>query len=127
MVLYRGYNTVDLDFGTPRQVDSKIIKQDLINHFHIRKGEKLMNPEFGTIVWDYVFEPLTEATKQAIVDDVTEIANFDPRLQVKQLIVDEFEHGIQIQIEIFYVQLDQTETLLLKFDNTLDLNVTSVE
>ena len=33
---------------------------------HIRKGEKLENPEFGTIIWDCLFEPLTEDLRETI-------------------------------------------------------------
>ena len=64
---YRGFSTVDGDSRSPALYDLALIKQDLINHFHIRKGEKLENPEFGTIIWEMLFEPLTEQSKQMIV------------------------------------------------------------
>jgi phage baseplate assembly protein W len=55
---YRGMSTVNPDNVTFSLYDISLIKQDLINHFHIRQGEKLSNPEFGTIIWDALFEPL---------------------------------------------------------------------
>ena len=33
-----------------RLTDAELIKRDLLNHFAIRKGEKLENPNFGTII-----------------------------------------------------------------------------
>ena len=50
MALYRGYNTVDNQTTKTRLEDEELIKRDLINHFNIRKGEKLMRPDFGTII-----------------------------------------------------------------------------
>ncbi len=59
MALYNGFSTLN---GSKKfkLTDFELVKQDLQNHFGIRKGEKLMNPEFGTIIWDLLFEPLNE-------------------------------------------------------------------
>lgn len=116
MPFYRGYNTVGVTFGSTRLEDKELIKRDLLNHFHIRKGEKLMNPEFGTIVWNHLFDPLTEETRQILVDDVTRIVNHDPRTDVGNIILSEYEHGIQIEVELIYRELDQSEELLFKFN-----------
>lgn len=116
MSFYRGYNTVDVTFGSTRLEDKELIKRDLLNHFHIRKGEKLMNPNFGTIIWDHLFSPLTEDVKQSIVDDVTEIVNSDPRTSVTNIVLNQYEHGIQIQVELFYREFNQSEQMLLLFN-----------
>ena len=96
--------------------DLALIKQDLINHFHIRQGEKLENPEFGTIIWDVLFEPLTENLKQAIQTDVTRIVNYDPRVQVESIVIDSFESGIRIECELFYIPYNISEKLQFTFD-----------
>ena len=87
-----------------------------MNHFHIRQGEKLENPEFGTIIWDALFEPLTEDLKEAIAKNVTDIVNYDPRTQANQIVVDEYEHGLQIECEINYLPYNISEQLTLRFD-----------
>ena len=46
--------------------DFEVAKQDLINRLSVRKGERVENPEFGTIIYDAIFEPFTEALKEAI-------------------------------------------------------------
>ena len=38
--------------------DFEVAKQDLINRLSVRKGERVENPEFGTIIYDAIFEPL---------------------------------------------------------------------
>lgn len=116
MALYRGYNTVDNKSTKTRLEDSELIKRDLINHFNIRKGEKLMNIEFGTIIWDVLFEPLTDDLRDRIVEDVTEIVNYDPRILAESILVDEYEHGILIEVRILFRNNNQSETMRFSFD-----------
>lgn len=113
---YKGISTANPDNTTFSLYDINLIKQDLINHFHIRKGEKLENPTFGTIIWDLLFEPLTPALKDAIVRDVETIINYDPRTRAKQVIVDSYENGIQIECELTYLSYSISEKLRMRFD-----------
>src|SRR6056300_523514 len=100
---YRGTSTVNRENSGFALYDLPLIKQDLINHFHIRQGEKLENPTFGTIIWDILFEPLTESLKEAIIADVTRIVNYDPRVSVSSVLIDAYETGLQITCELTYL------------------------
>jgi len=113
---YRGFSTVDEESSNHVLHDIALIKQDIINHFHIRQGEKLSDPEFGTIIWDILFEPLTDVVKNAIVENVSRIINYDPRVQVNQITVDSYETGIQIECELAYLPYSIVESMQLKFD-----------
>ena len=93
---YRGISTVNPENSSTVLYDLALIKQDLLNHFHIRQGEKLSNPEFGTIIWDALFEPLTDDMRNAIKDNVTEIVNYDQIVSVISLKVDKYEKYKQI-------------------------------
>ena len=103
--------------------DFELIKQDLINRLSIRKGERLENPEFGTIIYDAIFEPLTESLRQAILDDITQNLNADPRLNTTDVIVSEADHGISIQASITYVPYNITEKLTFSFDQDSTLRL----
>ena len=96
--------------------DFEVAKQDLINRLSVRKGERVENPEFGTIIYDAIFEPFTEALKDAIVDDVTANLNADPRIATEEILVSEADKGIAIQATIKYVPLNITEKLRFNFD-----------
>jgi phage baseplate assembly protein W len=96
--------------------DFECAKQDLINRLSIRKGERVENPEFGTIIYDCLFEPFTEELKEQIVDDITENLNADARISTQEILVTEKDHGIAIQATIKYVPLDITEKLQFSFD-----------
>ena len=113
---YKGFSSVSGDSKSYSLYDLALIKQDIINHFHIRQGEKLSDPEFGTIIWDILFEPLTDTVKNAIVENVSRIINYDPRVQVNQITVDAYESGIQIECELAYLPYSIVEKLQLKFD-----------
>jgi phage baseplate assembly protein W len=113
---YRGFSTVNGDSRSPALYDLALIKQDLINHFHIRKGEKFENPEFGTIIWEMLFEPLTEQVKQLIVNDVTEIVNSDPRTRAVEIIVTQKDQALQIEITLIYLPYNIQENLQFSFD-----------
>jgi phage baseplate assembly protein W len=71
-IRYRGFSTVN-QVKKFRLTDFELVKQDLINHFSIRKGEKLMNPNFGSIIWNMLYEPLTADVKSVLVEDVKKI------------------------------------------------------
>lgn len=115
-IIYRGFSTVGKNRKF-RLTDFELIKQDLTNHFHIRKGEKLMNPDFGTIIWNVLHEPFTEELKSLIAADVKNIANYDPRIAVDSIIVREYETGIQIELNLRNKQTNQSGLMNLRFDN----------
>jgi phage baseplate assembly protein W len=124
MTIYRGFST-RLNAKKYRLTDFELAKQDMLNHFEIRKGEKLMNPSFGSIIWDMLFEPLTEDTKQIITTDITRIVSYDPRLAVQQVAVTEQDNGFLIAIDLAYIPTDQTETIALNFDRANNRLITN--
>jgi hypothetical protein len=116
MALYVGYSTVNTNQSSVRLTDAALIKQDLINRFYIRKGEKLHNPEVGTIIWDCLFEPFTEKLKEAIIEDVLSNANNDGRLKIVSVLVDSYENGIMLDLSLKYTDTNQLDNMKLRFD-----------
>jgi len=114
-VTFKGFSS-KADQRNFKIYDFECVKQDLINRLSIRKGERVENPEFGTIIYDCLFEPFTEVLKEQILEDITENLNADPRIATEEIIVTEADHGIAIQATIKYVPLDITEKLQFKFD-----------
>ena len=113
---YKGISTVNPENNSKSLFDIALIKQDIINSFHIKQGEKLMNPEFGTIIWDAIHEPLTEDLKEAIAKNVTTIVNSDPRVVVNSINIDSYESGLQVDVDLMYLPYNISESLRLKFD-----------
>lgn len=112
---YRGFSTIDQSKKF-RLTDLALIKRDLLNHFAIRKGEKLMNPEFGSLIWNMLFEPLTADIKALIVEDIQRVTSYDPRVRIDNVLVDQFEYGLQVQVEMTFLPDDLSDVLRLQFD-----------
>jgi phage baseplate assembly protein W len=115
--VYKGFNSKETTKNY-KLYDIDLVKQDLMNHFYIRKGEKLENPEFGTIIWDMLFEQFTESVKNMIAKDVEEIINYDPRMQVNEVQIDSTDIGIRIQADITYIPFNINEKMTFEFDRS---------
>ena len=116
--MYKGFSTVSAETENYNLYDFKLIQQDLLNHFYIRQGERLMQPNFGTIIWDMLFEPLTDEVRNLITQNVDQILNSDPRITASQVIVTPYETGIQIECEIMYLTYNVSQKMQLRFDQT---------
>jgi len=113
---YKGVSTVNENNTSVLLYDLNLIKQDLLNHFHIRQGEKLGDPTFGTIIWDVLFEPLTPTLRNLIIDNVNAIIANDPRITVDKVTIQEYESGIQIECNLMYLPYNIQESMQLNFD-----------
>ena len=114
--MYKGFSTIGQNKKF-RLTDFELVKRDILNHFYIRKGEKLMNPKFGTIIWNVLFEPFTEDLKSVIQADIKSIASYDPRVSFDNIVVTEFDQGIQVLLELRYLQTNQSSLMNLQFNN----------
>jgi len=115
MSTYKGFSTFNR-VKKYKITDYELAKQDLFNHFQIRKGEKLMNPSFGSSIWDFLFEPFTEEVKQRIVDDINNVVKYDPRISVDSVLITQFEYGIQVELTLTYIPTNQIDILKMQFD-----------
>ena len=122
-VTFKGFSS-RADRQNFKVYDFECAKQDLINRLSIRKGERVENPEFGTIIYDSLFEPFTESLREAIVEDVTDNLNADPRIATEEILLTEADKGIAIQATIRYIPLDITEKLRFAFDENTLANLT---
>jgi phage baseplate assembly protein W len=114
--MYKGFSTIGQNTKF-RLTDFELVKRDVLNHFYIRKGEKLMNPKFGTIIWNVLHEPFTDDLKSLIQSDIKAIASYDPRVSFDNIVVTEFDQGIQILLELRYLQTNQSSLMNLQFNN----------
>jgi phage baseplate assembly protein W len=121
--IYKGFSTVNQSSENFSLFDFELIKQDIINHFHVRQGEKLMDPLFGTIIWDMLYEPLTDEVKYVITENVNTIINYDPRVIASRVTVTSYESGIQIECTLTYRLYNIQQQLQLRFDQNNGLLV----
>lgn len=118
---YKGFSSFDNTQSNTKLYDFDIIKQDIINHFNTRKGERVMNPDFGSIIWELLMEPLTDQVRELLTQDVTDICNFDPRVSPTQIQLTEFESGYILELTLTLNGTDQSSKMTLTFDQKLGL------
>lgn len=120
--VFKGFSSRS-EISNFRLYDFALIKQDLVNRLSVRKGERVENPEFGTIIYDVLFEPFTEDLKQAILEDITKNLNSDPRLRASNITVSQFEQGLAVDCTLTYVPYNITEKLRFSFDDNAALRL----
>lgn len=112
-----GFNTVD-QVKKFTLTDFALIKRDLLNAFNIRQGEKPGRPEYGTLIWNFLFENQVEELQSSLVNEIQRVAGGDPRLVITDIQVFPQSNGILLQIEISVVPSTDAERLSIFFDIT---------
>jgi phage baseplate assembly protein W len=82
-----------------------------------------MNPEFGSIIWDLLMEPLTEGTTAMLREDIKKICTSDPRVSPTQMDITEFSQGYLLEITLATVDTDQSVNMKLTFNQQTGLTV----
>ena len=118
---YKGFSTTNPDNRGSKLYDFELIKQNILNHFNTRKGQRVMNPTFGTIIWDTLMEPLTPAIRTALTKDIEAICNTDPRVYPTQIQISEYEQGYLIDVVLVMKNTNQSSALKLLFDQNIGL------
>ena len=54
--------------------------------------------------------------KEAIAKNVTTVVNSDPRIVVSNIVIDSYESGIVIDVDLMYLPYNISESLRLTFD-----------
>ena len=121
--LFVGFSTIATSSKNQQFVDIELIKRDLLNHFYTRKGERVMMPDYGCGIWDLLFEQFDELTRNSIVSECTAVVNSDSRVRLVDIIVNPFDQGFTVQMDLLYLPYDVVDTFSLQFDNRVAQSV----
>ena len=70
-------------------------------------------PEYGTTLWDFVFDPNTADVQFQLESELKRVASSDPRMQLNSVRAFPQDQGILVEIEM----------AVSPFNNALDLSV----
>lgn len=117
-----GYTTIAQENTSRQLTDLELAKRDLLNHFAIRKGEKWTNPEFGSNLPYYVFQPLDDATVDLIEQDVYDVVTNDPRFELasETVTVDNQGQSVIVEVQLIYLPTTTATDLQIKFDREFE-------
>jgi phage baseplate assembly protein W len=96
--------------------DIDLINIDLSNHFGTHIGDRVMRPNFGCAIWDYLLEPFTPDVQNLIVEEATRVCAFDSRVQILDVQVATFEQGIRVGILLNYLPFNVVQTFTFDFE-----------
>lgn len=115
MTTFIGFNTIN-QYKKFTLTDYELIKRDLLNAFNIRPGALPGRPEYGSMIWDYLFEGQVEGTQLAIQQEVQRVAGGDPRIFISDVQAYPQENGILIEIQLTIVNTANAEILSIFFN-----------
>ena len=120
--IFKGFSTIDKIRAPYSLFDQEVIKRDLLNEFQTRRGERLMKPNFGSIIHDLLMEPEDTITDDEIRDDITRICDKDPRVEVKDILIFTADHTVRAEVILKYVQTNNEDILFLEFISDTEYN-----
>ena len=110
-----GFNTQQ-QFKKFTLTDFELIKRDLLNAFNIQQGALPGRPDYGTVLWSFLFEPQLEAVQTQITNEVRRVAAGDPRIYINSVQASPQENGILLEVELTAVPSTNAERLQIFFD-----------
>lgn len=119
MATFKGFSTIDRVRAPYTVTDAELVKRDLLNELYTRKGERVMRPNFGSIIWDLLMDPSTARLDEAIKDDIRLIVKRDPRIEHLDTRVLVLDHEIRAEIDLRFVPTDTVDTLYLEYQRDI--------
>ena len=102
----------------PPARNESAVKKALINLIRTPVGTRPFAPEYGTRIYDYLFEPADQQTELQLNDDLAQaIERFEPRARLAAIETNIQENGIEVKVEYYVVnvpQLQQLETVITR-------------
>ena len=114
-----GFSTVDKVKAPYSLVDGDVIVRDLLNEFYTKKGERLMRPNFGSVIWDLLMNPNTRDLENLVRKDIERIIDKDPRAELLDLRIAVLEKGIKASVKIQTVPYGEENTLYLEYKDDI--------
>lgn len=113
-----GFNTVDKPTPPYSLTNIELVKRDINNEFATPMGSRVMLPNFGTRIFDLLFDPFDEYTKNAIIEDATRVVNNDPRVELKSINVFQQDQVLTVAMELLFRPEAVTDNLFVSFSLT---------
>lgn len=103
--------------GVRTLYDIQLINVDLMTSFMTRVGERVMRPDWGCKLWDYLMEPFTTMMQNNIITESLRICSLDSRVLVVNDTVQIFQldSGFRIEINLQYLPWNVIGTFYASF------------
>jgi phage baseplate assembly protein W len=110
-----GFNTVDQPNPPYNLNNIELIKRDLYNTFATPMGSRLMLPGFGTRIYEYLFDPFDEFTKNTIIEDAVRVVQSEPRVDLVSVDVYQEDQALNVIMVLLFKPESITDNLFVTF------------
>ena len=91
------------------QTSVEEIRTDLLHLILTRKGSRYYLPDFGTRIYEFIFEPMDGPTFEAIKSDIRDsVEKYIPNLTIKDISLTPYLDDLEAQGELNYEKLGGT-------------------
>ena len=115
MATFIGMSTVDTVRAPYVLTDDDLVKRDLLNEFNTKRGERVMRPNFGSIIWEILMDPDSETLEKQVDEDIAKIIDRDPRVSLLRVNTVVAEHTLRSEVIVQYVASTNQDTLYLNY------------
>ena len=110
-----GFNTVGQSSPPYSLTNVELVKRDINNQFATPMGSRLMLPSFGTHIYNFLFDPFDEYTKNAIIEDAVRVVQSDPRVSLVSINVYQQDQALNIAMVLLFQPEAVTDNLFVSF------------
>lgn len=108
-VRYIGFSTAAFEeTGSFQITDIDVIRTDILNHIFTSLGERVNQPEFGTLIPDLPFEFIDDELLDTIKEELRRVFDYDPRVELRriQLVPDYDSNTVTVYTDVNYIELN---------------------
>jgi phage baseplate assembly protein W len=110
-----GFNTINQPNPPYSLTNLELVKRDLLNQFATPMGSRVMLPNFGTRIYEMLFDPFDEITKNIIIEDAVRVVSDDPRVSLQQIDVYQQDQTLNVVMVLLFVPESVTDSLFVSF------------
>jgi phage baseplate assembly protein W len=110
-----GFNTIGQPNPPYSLTNVDIVKRDINNQFATPMGSRVMLPNFGTRIYEYLFDPFDEYTKNAIIEDAVRVVQSDPRVSLVNIDVFQEDQALNIVMILLFKPESITDNMFVTF------------
>jgi len=110
-----GFNTVNQPNPPYSLTNIDLVKRDILNQFATPKGSRIMLPAFGTRIYEMLFDPFDEYTKNTIIDDAIQVIQSEPRVDLVSIDAYQEDQALNIIIVLLFKPESITDNMFVTF------------
>ena len=110
-----GFNTVGQPAPPYNLNNIQLVKRDIENTFATPRGSRVMLPNFGTRIYEFLFDPFDEYTKGAIIADAVSVIQSEPRVELVSIDAFQEDQALNVVMVLLFKPESITDNLFVIF------------